>query len=105
MFNNENEMSQRFQKGEIPPYFLAPQTLYKYHNVNDYLFTLIGKSELWFSNPSAFNDPYDCNTITYDTESPSSLEIEEFILMYIKQMFPGIVIDKQIKSYAKNNSN
>lgn len=35
--------------------------LYKYVSINTNLFSTLINSELWFSNPSDFNDPYDCN--------------------------------------------
>ncbi len=37
-----------------------PHELYRYHAINDYLFAQLDKSELWFSRPSRFNDPFDC---------------------------------------------
>lgn len=33
---------------------------FKYREVNDYTFRLLKEQELYFSNPSNFNDPFDC---------------------------------------------
>lgn len=35
--------------------------LYKYYSINDYLYEVIKSSSCWFSRPSDFNDPFDCN--------------------------------------------
>ena len=36
-------------------------TRYKYFPVNEFLFSTLINSEIWFSNPNNFNDPFDCN--------------------------------------------
>ena len=38
-----------------------PDIIYKYFKFNENLYDLIINNRLWFSNPSDFNDPYDCN--------------------------------------------
>lgn len=38
-----------------------PQKLYKYYSINAYLYKVIESSSCWFSRPSDFNDPFDCN--------------------------------------------
>ena len=40
---------------------IIPRKLYKYYSVNDNLFNLIRNHSCWFSKPSDFNDPFDCN--------------------------------------------
>lgn len=40
---------------------IIPQKLYKYYTVNDNLHKVISKHSCWFSKPSDFNDPFDCN--------------------------------------------
>ncbi len=35
--------------------------IYKYYSGNDYSFNSLKKQELWFSKPTEFNDPFDCN--------------------------------------------
>lgn len=39
-----------------------PRMLYKYRIENPNTQKIITHNQLWFSNPSLFNDPYDCNT-------------------------------------------
>jgi hypothetical protein len=36
-------------------------TLFKYVGIGQNLFSLLINSEVWFSDPNSFNDPYDCN--------------------------------------------
>lgn len=43
------------------------QFIYKYKSP-DYLFELLRNNELWFSSPSSFNDPFDCQ-INLDTNN------------------------------------
>ena len=33
--------------------------LYKFHHINQYFFDILNNSELWFSKPDDFNDPFD----------------------------------------------
>ncbi len=40
-------------------------TLYKYFPINENLLATLNKSQLWFSDPITFNDPYDCNLDVY----------------------------------------
>lgn len=40
---------------------IIPPKLYKYYSINDYLYEVIKSSSCWFSRPSDFNDPFDCN--------------------------------------------
>ncbi|CAL65907.1 DUF2971 domain-containing protein [Christiangramia forsetii] len=35
--------------------------LFKYHQININLYKSLQKNEVWFANPSTFNDPFDCN--------------------------------------------
>ncbi|WP_346862095.1 DUF2971 domain-containing protein [uncultured Draconibacterium sp.] len=34
--------------------------LYKYYPINEYLLATIKGSQIWFSHPDSFNDPFDC---------------------------------------------
>lgn len=34
--------------------------VFKFRSVNDYLFASLARSEIYFANPEALNDPYDC---------------------------------------------
>lgn len=40
---------------------IIPRKLYKYYSINDNLYNVIGNHSCWFSKPSNFNDPFDCN--------------------------------------------
>lgn len=40
---------------------IIPRKLYKYYSVNDNLYKVIRNHACWFSKPSDFNDPFDCN--------------------------------------------
>jgi hypothetical protein len=51
--------------------------LFKYRKINLTLDSILIDGKLWFSNPSDFNDPFDCQ-INIDTNN-SQTEIEEFI--------------------------
>lgn len=42
-----------------------PLRIYKHFRINEYLFDLLISNQFYFSAPSEFNDPYDCNII-YD---------------------------------------
>ena len=37
-----------------------PESVYRMRSVNRYLFDSLINSEMWFSNPTDFNDPFDC---------------------------------------------
>lgn len=41
--------------------YIIPRKLYKYYSVNDNLYKVISSHSCWFSKPSDFNDPFDCN--------------------------------------------
>lgn len=41
--------------------FTLPKTIYKYAKLDNHLYELLIRSQLWFSSPRDFNDPYDCN--------------------------------------------
>lgn len=40
---------------------IIPRKLYKYYSVNANLYKVISNHSCWFSKPSDFNDPFDCN--------------------------------------------
>jgi len=43
------------EKGEFP------SVIHRYAKIDNYLLESLSESYLWFSNPSKFNDPFDCN--------------------------------------------
>lgn len=42
-------------------HWAIPQKLYKYYSINERLDNVIKSGKCWFSRPSDFNDPFDCN--------------------------------------------
>ena len=41
-----------------------PQLVYRMRPVNRFLFDSLINSQIWFSNPQDFNDPFDCRIPT-----------------------------------------
>jgi hypothetical protein len=39
-----------------------PPVIYKYFRIDEFFYQHLINSELWFSNPQEFNDPYDCTS-------------------------------------------
>lgn len=54
-----------------------PPIIYKYSKLDEYFFQLLIKNEFWFSEPKAFNDPYDCNICFAEKAPESEQEIKE----------------------------
>ena len=55
-----------------------PKTLFKFYAPTSDNIIDIKKQRLWFSHPSSFNDPFDCNT-GYDVESYEKFSIIDHI--------------------------
>jgi hypothetical protein len=43
--------------------------LYKYYRIDERFKSLLKNSEVWFSDPLGFNDPYDCNLVIDSTNT------------------------------------
>jgi hypothetical protein len=56
-----------------------PSSLFKYQSFSRYALENLAARRLWFSKPTAFNDPFDCRIRIDD---PSSVTREELIELY-----------------------
>ncbi len=83
------------QQGQIPQY------LYKYRKLSDTTDLIFTESKLWFSKPSDFNDPFDCQ-LTVDTKN-TEMEIAIFLQKNAPGMNPN-EIKRLSKEYSKNQS-
>lgn len=54
-----------------------PSVLYKHTKISEFLYDALRKSELWFSSPLSFNDPFDCQ-VDDDTQWTPEI-IKEYI--------------------------
>lgn len=70
-----------------------PQYVYKMRSVNRFLFDMLINSEMWFSNPNSFNDPFDCN-IQISTEGSSEKDIQNYFEKYLSKMCDKNEIEK-----------
>lgn len=71
-----------------------PQFIYKYRALNTNTDKIFENSELWFSNPYDFNDPFDCQVIV-DTKN-SEVEIANFLRQNAPRM-----LSADVKKFAK----
>ncbi len=74
-------------------------TLYKYAGINSNLFSALINNELWFSSPSDFNDPYDCN-LNYDFSNVSEDQIYNYFNSSQLKL-NRTVTDEEIRTRAK----
>lgn len=63
-----------------------PQYVYRMRNVNRYLFDSLINREMWFSNPSDFNDPFDCD-INMKIRNSSQEKIQNYFDKYLIKQF------------------
>jgi hypothetical protein len=68
-----------------------PVRLYKYRTFNEYLFSTLEKGEVYFAEPSEFNDPFD-------TDSSIELGPEFYLnpLQYLEPVFKNIQEDDPV---------
>lgn len=66
-----------------------PKKLYKYEVINEEKINMLINSELWFSNPDDFNDPFDSCGICFDEGE-------------IKKYLKDIDVSKLINSFKKD---
>ena len=78
---------------------VIPQFIYKYQRIDDHTDDLFINSNLWFSNPLDFNDPFDCQ-LTIDSKNT----LEE-IVSWMKKADPKMsTIDRiNIAKETKKN--
>jgi hypothetical protein len=83
----------------IKPYQV--EYLYKYRSLNSRgLEDIFSKNEVYLSDPTAFNDPFDCKPllVTYTND----FKIKQFYQSLVRHRFPNATKD-QIKRELKNN--
>lgn len=59
VFDSENNMWRIYINGKLFP--LVPDKLFKFYDTNLNNVAALHESYFWLSNPSDFNDPFDCN--------------------------------------------
>lgn len=74
-----------------------PQYVFRMRTVNRYLFDSLINGEMWFSNPSDFNDPFDCD-INMQIQNSSQEKIQNYFDKYLVNHF-GIT---ELKGINKN---
>ena len=63
-----------------------PQTVFRMRTVNRYLFDSLINSEMWFSNPTDFNDPFDCG-IDMKINTSSQAEFQAYFKNHLARHF------------------
>lgn len=76
---NINSFKREIEEGRMPRYLYKFREINdcKSNNIKDSTKKIITNSELWFSKPSDFNDPFDCQIIS-DTKNTKE-EIKNFL--------------------------
>lgn len=73
----------------------VPSKLYKFRNIDKRTIEIIKNSEFYFSSPTDFNDPFDCN-LSYKKDYNKE-EIEEAFKRFIKR-YPSATMEKMIET-------
>ncbi|MBE5394535.1 DUF2971 domain-containing protein [Brevibacillus agri] len=66
-----------------------PTRLYKFMPHNELRIGSLLRNEIWFSNPSTFNDPYDCASVYWEEEELSN---------YLKEVLSSEILAKHSTS-------
>ncbi len=82
-----------------PPQKPLPSTIYRYSKLDEYFYQQLISNELWFSRPTQFNDPYDCN-ICFAYKPPEKERKKKVVHYTFKSPTP-----KKLESAAKKNIN
>lgn len=53
---------------------LQNRSIFKYHRINKFLYDLLINSEIWFSDPFSYNDPFDCNLTIDGNNRPEQIK-------------------------------
>ncbi|MCK4447973.1 MAG: DUF2971 domain-containing protein [Candidatus Marinimicrobia bacterium] len=61
-----------------------PKFVYRMVKINQHLYDGINNSEIWFSNPTDFNDPFDCD-ININMKGTNQKEIQEYFQKYLSK--------------------
>lgn len=92
-YTNAQLVEQSVAKGEVPRY------LYKYRGTDIYTKRIIQNRAIWYSRPSTFNDPFDCQ-LTIECDGTSE-DIYQFLLKNNLGFDKAELRSKAIR-YAKN---
>lgn len=79
-----------------------PQFVYRMRSVNRYLFDTLINKEMWFSNPTDFNDPFDCDINMTFNGSPHS-SIQNYFDNYLKKQFSTKELENINTTNISNN--
>ena len=75
-----------------------PQFVYRMRPINRFLFDSLINGEMWFSNPSDFNDPFDCDINMTFTDSLQS-SIQHYFNTYLRKHFTV----KELEGFNQTN--
>jgi len=64
----------------------VPQLVYRMRPVNRFLFDSLINSQIWFSNPQDFNDPFDCD-INMRIQDSTQSQIQTYFDNHLKKLF------------------
>lgn len=63
-----------------------PQLVYRMRPVNRFLFDSLINSQIWFSNPQDFNDPFDCD-VNMRIQNSTQSQIQTYFDNHLKNYF------------------
>jgi hypothetical protein len=63
-----------------------PQYVYKMSPANRFLFDSLINSQIWFSNPQDFNDPFDCD-INLKIGNSTQAQMQDYFDNHLKKLF------------------
>jgi len=63
-----------------------PESVYRMRTVNRFLFDSLINSEMWFSNPTDFNDPFDCG-IDMKIQNSTPQQFQSYFEKYLVKHF------------------
>ncbi|RYY86539.1 MAG: DUF2971 domain-containing protein [Chitinophagaceae bacterium] len=74
---------------------LIPRYVYKYRSINENTKSILSNARLWFSKPSDFNDPFDCQLVVQANNS------EHDIATFLRKNAPSMS-SKDVKKYSRH---
>lgn len=77
-----------------------PQFVFRMRPVNKFLFDSLRNSQIWFSNPQDFNDPFDCD-INMKIQDSDQSEIQTYFDNHLKYQ---LSTEELIKFNTTNNN-
>ena len=70
-----------------------PQIVYRMRQVNRFLFDSLINSQIWFSNPQDFNDPFDCD-INMKIQNSTQSQMQAYFENHLKKLFNKAELEK-----------